>query len=207
MSQAFAALNAAPGARAFHDDLRARGIEHNDALRRLANRLVGILHGCQKTRTLSTRPPSGPTGETSPNLVSQLDTKAHEMSCVWHAPCMSEQPATTDNSHHGPGLGGTWPDPAPRPPNQRRHTAVWCGLLAGIGVGIMVATLIHAIEQANPSGSYSGFGETVLFVVVIAGSLLGFGLGGVAAALIPAAEPLREAQPSPVAGAEIAKGS
>jgi transposase len=52
MAQAFAALNASPGARAFYDDLRARGIEHNDALRRLANRLVGILHGCLKTRTL-----------------------------------------------------------------------------------------------------------------------------------------------------------
>jgi hypothetical protein len=43
---------ASPGARALYDDLRARGIEHNDALRRLANRLVGILHGCLKTRTL-----------------------------------------------------------------------------------------------------------------------------------------------------------
>ena len=52
MAQAFAALNASPGARAFYDALRARGIEHNDALRRLANRLVGILHGCLKTRTL-----------------------------------------------------------------------------------------------------------------------------------------------------------
>jgi transposase len=51
-SQAFAALNASPGARAFYDELRARGIEHNDALRRLANRLVGILHGCLKTGTL-----------------------------------------------------------------------------------------------------------------------------------------------------------
>jgi transposase len=51
-AQAFAALNASPGARACHDGLRARGIEHNDALRRLANRLVGILHGCLKTRTL-----------------------------------------------------------------------------------------------------------------------------------------------------------
>ena len=51
-AQAFAALNASPGARAFYDDLRNRGIEHNDALRRLANRLVGILHGCLKTRTL-----------------------------------------------------------------------------------------------------------------------------------------------------------
>ncbi len=51
MIQAFAALRASPGARRFYDDLRARGIEHNDALRRLANRLVGILHGCLKTRT------------------------------------------------------------------------------------------------------------------------------------------------------------
>jgi transposase len=52
MAQAFSALKASPGARAFYDDLRARGIEHNDALRRLANRLVGILHGCLKTGTL-----------------------------------------------------------------------------------------------------------------------------------------------------------
>lgn len=51
-AQAFAALNASPGARAFYDELRAREIEHNDALRRLANRLVGILHGCLKTGTL-----------------------------------------------------------------------------------------------------------------------------------------------------------
>ncbi len=51
MAQAFSALKASPGARAFYDDLRARGIEHNDALRRVANRLVGILHGCLKTRT------------------------------------------------------------------------------------------------------------------------------------------------------------
>ena len=50
--QAFSALKASPGARAFYDQLRARGIDHNDALRRLANRLVGILHGCLATRTL-----------------------------------------------------------------------------------------------------------------------------------------------------------
>jgi transposase len=49
---AFSSLNASPGARAFYDQQRAKGIEHNDALRRLANRLVGILHGCLKTRTL-----------------------------------------------------------------------------------------------------------------------------------------------------------
>jgi Transposase/Transposase IS116/IS110/IS902 family len=51
MTQAFAALNASPGARPYDDQLRARGANHNAALRQLANRLVGILHGCLKTRT------------------------------------------------------------------------------------------------------------------------------------------------------------
>ena len=51
MSQAFAALNASPGARAYYDKQRARGADHNPALRQLANRLVGILHGCLKTST------------------------------------------------------------------------------------------------------------------------------------------------------------
>jgi transposase len=49
--QAFSALTASPGARAFYDQQRANGHSHQDALRRLANRLVGILHGCLKTRT------------------------------------------------------------------------------------------------------------------------------------------------------------
>jgi transposase len=52
MSQAFAALTASPGARTYYDKQRARGAEHNAALRQLANRLVGILHGCLKTGTL-----------------------------------------------------------------------------------------------------------------------------------------------------------
>jgi transposase len=51
-AQAFSALSASPGARALYDQQRASGHGHNDALRRVANRLVGILHGCLKTRTL-----------------------------------------------------------------------------------------------------------------------------------------------------------
>ena len=50
--QAFCALRASPGARAYYDQLRARGVGHHAALRQLSNRLVGILHGCLKTRTL-----------------------------------------------------------------------------------------------------------------------------------------------------------
>ncbi len=50
--QAFAALGASPGARAYYDTLRGRNIGHHAALRQLANRLVGILHGCLKTATV-----------------------------------------------------------------------------------------------------------------------------------------------------------
>ena len=51
MLQAQSALQASPGARAYYDRQRARSLDHNPALRQLANRLVGILHGCLKTRT------------------------------------------------------------------------------------------------------------------------------------------------------------
>lgn len=50
--QAFAALTASPGARAFYDAHRAAGDGHDKALRALANRLVGILHGCLRHGTL-----------------------------------------------------------------------------------------------------------------------------------------------------------
>ena len=43
---AFTSLTKSPGARRYYDLNRARGKTHNQALRALANRLVGILHGC-----------------------------------------------------------------------------------------------------------------------------------------------------------------
>ena len=49
---AFAALTASPGARAFYDAHRTAGDTHHRALRALANRLVGLLHGCLRHHTL-----------------------------------------------------------------------------------------------------------------------------------------------------------
>jgi transposase len=49
--QAVSALTASPGARAYYDRQRARGAPHHQALRALANRLVGILHGCLRHHT------------------------------------------------------------------------------------------------------------------------------------------------------------
>ncbi len=48
---AFCSLNNSPGARAFYDQKRAAGNLHHQALRTLANRPVGILHGCLKHQT------------------------------------------------------------------------------------------------------------------------------------------------------------
>jgi hypothetical protein len=48
---AFGSLKGSPGAPAYHDTLRDRKIGHQAALRQLANRLLGILHGRLKTGT------------------------------------------------------------------------------------------------------------------------------------------------------------
>jgi hypothetical protein len=58
---AFCSLKGSPGAKAYYQALRARGIGHQAALRQLGNRLVGILHGCLKPTPPTTRTPPGPT--------------------------------------------------------------------------------------------------------------------------------------------------
>jgi transposase len=48
---AFCAMRGSPGPKTYYQQLRARNIGHQAALRQLANRLVGTLHGCLKTHT------------------------------------------------------------------------------------------------------------------------------------------------------------
>jgi Transposase IS116/IS110/IS902 family len=43
---AFTSLTKSPGARRYYDSQRRRGKTHSQALRAVANRLVGVLHGC-----------------------------------------------------------------------------------------------------------------------------------------------------------------
>jgi transposase len=47
---AFCSISTSPGCREFYDQRRAAGDLHHQALRILANRLVGYLHGCLRTR-------------------------------------------------------------------------------------------------------------------------------------------------------------
>lgn len=49
---AFCSLTTSPGARTYYDLLRARAKSHEQALRQLANRWVGILHGCLDHNTI-----------------------------------------------------------------------------------------------------------------------------------------------------------
>ena len=48
---AFCSMRGSPGATAYYQQLRGRNIGHKAALRQLANRVVGILHGCLRTRS------------------------------------------------------------------------------------------------------------------------------------------------------------
>ncbi|WP_134772180.1 IS110 family transposase [Ornithinimicrobium flavum] len=48
---AFCSMRGSAGARAYYQALRRRGVGHQAALRQLANRWVGILHGCLRYRT------------------------------------------------------------------------------------------------------------------------------------------------------------
>ena len=68
--QAYSALRSSPGARAFYDRQRARGATHYQALRALANRLVGILHGCLRTHTLYDENRAWHTGNEELNLAA-----------------------------------------------------------------------------------------------------------------------------------------
>ena len=51
-AQAFTALTASPGARCLLRRAATRGTGHDDALRRVASRLAGVLHGCLTGRRL-----------------------------------------------------------------------------------------------------------------------------------------------------------
>jgi transposase len=58
---AFSSLTSSPGARDLYDRHRAKGDTHHQALRAVGNRLVGILHGCLRTRTLYNEATAWPT--------------------------------------------------------------------------------------------------------------------------------------------------
>ena len=86
--QAYGALGGSPGTRAYYDAIRARGNGHHAALRQVANRLVGILHGCLEAAPSTTKPSPGTLQPTSrkPPWHPPLDTNRHGMSAKYEDP-------------------------------------------------------------------------------------------------------------------------
>ena len=60
---AFCSLKPSPGAHRYYSELRERGKTHGQALRQLANRWVGILHGCLEAQMLYSEEIAWPTAE------------------------------------------------------------------------------------------------------------------------------------------------
>lgn len=60
---AFCSLHASAGAKALYDAQRAKGATHHQALRVVANRWVGILHGCLTSHTLYDESVAWPTAD------------------------------------------------------------------------------------------------------------------------------------------------
>jgi len=75
--------------------------------------------------------------------------------------------------------------------NDKRRVAIWGGLLAGIGLGSLLAWLLDIFEVAHPTvpgassifPSYPNMALTA-FVVVVFTAMFGVGLGLVASTLI-----------------------
>jgi hypothetical protein len=63
---------------------------------------------------------------------------------------------------------------------------VFGGLLAGLGLSIAVALLMHVVQEASPIGYEMNLDGIMAALVLIAGPLFGFGLAAAMVALIPA---------------------
>jgi hypothetical protein len=64
---------------------------------------------------------------------------------------------------------------------------IFGGLLAGFGLSVAVAFLMHVVQQASPIGYGINIDGSVWLVILIAGPLFGLGLALAFSALLPAA--------------------
>lgn len=77
----------------------------------------------------------------------------------------------------------------------RKGRVIVGSMLAGLGLGIAVALLMHVVQQVSPDGSGVNIDGSVLIAVLVAGPVFGLGMAVALAAVIPSAS--TDSSPSP----------
>jgi hypothetical protein len=96
---------------------------------------------------------------------------------------MNEPPP--QDSHEPAAAPDSQPAPRPPLPPDRRAQALFSGVLAGIGIAIGLAVVMHVIQEASPIGYGINIDESVFLVLLLAGPVIGLGLGMGLAAVVP----------------------
>jgi hypothetical protein len=68
---------------------------------------------------------------------------------------------------------------------ERKRTVIVGGLLAGLGLSVAVALLMHVVQEASPNGYAMNIDGSVLLELLVAGPVFGLGLALALTALIP----------------------
>jgi hypothetical protein len=93
-------------------------------------------------------------------------------------PSQGAQPSSAAGAQPGPGS-------LPALPPNRKAQAFWGGMLAGMGVAIGLAFVMHVVQQASPIGYEMNINGSVWLVLLVAGPIIGLGLGSGLAASAP----------------------
>lgn len=99
-----------------------------------------------------------------------------------------QQPGGTEQ---GPGSSVTIRPggPIPLSESDRKGMVVAGGLLAGLGLSLAMAFLMHVVQEVSPDGYAFNIDGSVLLEILIAGPLFGLGLAMALNALLPSAAP------------------
>jgi hypothetical protein len=111
-----------------------------------------------------------------------------------------QQPAQSGQDAAASPGAQTAPSPPPSGPlpPDRKAQAFAGGMLAGIGIAIGLAIVMHVIQQASPIGPEINTSASVALVLLVVGPIIGLGLGlGLAAT----ASDFRAVSPEPPAAA------